>query len=120
QSSPALRQQARPVTPDPDPAEAKPRDTRERKYVYVLQGILRGLAALEKKLGATGAARLVQEFFKVARDVAFKHDAILDLPRPAVAVDDKSAEPETPSQGAMAGETLVRVVVGLPVASEDD
>jgi eukaryotic-like serine/threonine-protein kinase len=114
-SSPALRKQARPPTPEPA-AEEKPRDTRERKYVYVLQGILRGLAALEKKLGATGAARLVAEFFKVARDVAFKHDAILDLPR-AVASSEASAEPEAPSQpGTMAGETSLRLVVGLPVA----
>ena len=71
----------------------KPRDPRERKYVYVLEGILRGMAALERGSARPGAARLVNEFYKVARDVAFKHDALLDVPRlPAdgndVAVDE--------------------------------
>src|SRR5690349_1677246 len=41
--------------PTPSPVAAQ----RERKYVYVLQGILRGMAALERKLGQTGAQRLV-------------------------------------------------------------
>ena len=84
---------------------------RERKHVYVLEGILRGMAALEKRLGATGAARLVDDFYKVARDVAFKHDALLDVPRLGEGED-------APATGA--GEALVRVVVGLPIATEDD
>ena len=63
------------------PQKAEKRDQRERKYVYVLEGVLRGMAALEKRLGAAGAARLVNEFYKVARDVAFKHDALIDMPR---------------------------------------
>ncbi|MBA2538930.1 MAG: serine/threonine protein kinase, partial [Deltaproteobacteria bacterium] len=122
EGSQALRKQARPTTPQPIPDSEKPRDQRERKYVYVLQGILRGMAALEKKLGATGAARLVSEFFKVARDVAFKHDAILDLPRADAAAqsgDGHSGEfPVGPATSA--GETTLRVVVGLPIPSEDD
>jgi predicted ATPase len=80
---------------------------RERKHVYVLEGVLRGLAALERRLGATGAARLVDEFYKVARDVAFKHEALLEQPRP-----DETTAP--------AGEAMIRVVVGLPIAGEDD
>jgi tetratricopeptide (TPR) repeat protein/tRNA A-37 threonylcarbamoyl transferase component Bud32 len=137
--SQALRQQARPQTPSAERA-APGKDQRERKYVYVLQGILRGMAALERKLGATGALRLVNEFYKVARDVAFKHDAILDMPRTSPSGTD-GGEPELISSipGADApptgeagrvplwvgpttsgGETSLRVVVGLPIASEDD
>ncbi len=104
------------------PARTPTRD-RERKHVYVLQGILRGMAALERKLGASGAARLVNDFYKVARDVAFKHEAILDTPR--LPSDGKDIPiPEitafTPAPGSNPGETTIRVVVGLPVASEDD
>ncbi len=100
-----------------------PTRDRERKHVYVLQGILRGMAALERKLGASGAARLVNDFYKVARDVAFKHEAILDQPK--LAPDGKDIPiPEitafTPAPGSNPGETTIRVVVGLPVASEDD
>jgi serine/threonine protein kinase/tetratricopeptide (TPR) repeat protein len=107
-----LAKYARPPTPEPE----KPRDTRERKYVYVLEGVLRGMVALEKRVGAVGAARLVNEFYKVARDVAFKHQALLDLPKlpadgKAIAVTDVIAQPDT---------TMLRVVVGLPIASEDD
>ncbi len=105
-------------------ATPTPRDARERKYVYVLQGILRGMAALEKKLGTTGAARLVNDFYKVARDVAFKHDALLDIPRlPTDGKDVPIGELGVFSPGPTTGtgaETIVRVVVGLPVSSEDD
>jgi eukaryotic-like serine/threonine-protein kinase len=86
------------------------REVRERKYVYVLQGVLRGLAALERKLGAIAAARLVDEFYQVARDIAFKHEAWLDLPRDHA--DRRAA--------AAGHDQVVRVIVGLPVASEDD
>ncbi len=102
--SAGLAKYARPPTPDPVPA----RDARERKYVYVLEGVLRGLAALERKVGAGGAARLVNEFYKVARDVAFKHQALLDHPR----------LPDDGSELSITDE--LRVVVGLPIASEDD
>ncbi|MBA3820804.1 MAG: protein kinase, partial [Deltaproteobacteria bacterium] len=97
---------------------------RERKYVYVLQGILRGMAALERKLGVTGAQRLVNDFFKVARDVAFKHLALLDAPRPEHKDLDLAAlsvaTPAPHASTAPGGETAIRVVVGLPIASEDD
>src|SRR5205823_1012962 len=91
-----------------------PRDSRERKYVYVLEGILRGMAALERKLGAAGAAQLVNAFYKVAKDVAFKHDALLDVPK--LPTDGK----DIPIAGTGQGEVMLRVVVGLPVAAEDD
>jgi serine/threonine protein kinase len=68
---------ARPPTPDPVP----PRDARERKYVYVLEGVLRGLTAL------------------------------LDFPR----------LPEDGSDLVISDDgTMLRVVVGLPISSEDD
>ena len=104
-----------------------PTRDRERKHVYVLQGILRGMAALERKLGASGAARLVNDFYKVVRDVAFKHEAILDTPKlptdgKDIPVPEITASFHTPgpAAGPIAGETTIRVVVGLPVASEDD
>ncbi|HEX3481386.1 MAG TPA: protein kinase [Kofleriaceae bacterium] len=106
------------------------RDPRERKYIYVLEGVLRGMAALERRLGSAGAARLVDEFYRVARDVAFKHDALIDVPRPAPDGKDPSgsgAEPAVPAglgpRGATTSigpDSMLRVVVGLPVASEDD
>ncbi|HLL24913.1 MAG TPA: protein kinase, partial [Kofleriaceae bacterium] len=102
------------TTRPPPPTQTPPTAQRERKYVYVLQGILRGMAALEKKLGATGAQRLVNDFYKVARDVAFKHQALLDAPR-ADAKDDS-----TSTATGSVSETTIRVVVGLPIASEDD
>jgi serine/threonine protein kinase/tetratricopeptide (TPR) repeat protein len=97
---------------------------RERRYVYVLEGILRGMAALERKLGADGAAKLVNEFYKVARDVAFKHDALMDIPRlptdgKEIPVADLGIHTPTPSTGS-GSEAMLRIVVGLPVASEDD
>jgi hypothetical protein len=85
----------------------------------VLEGILRGMAALEKRLGATGAARLVNEFYKVARDVAFKHDALLDVPRLDTDGKELPIADISPTTG-VGGEAMLRVVVGLPVAGEDD
>ncbi len=101
----------------PSASRASTREVRERKYVYVLEGILRGMAALERRLGAAGAARLVNEFYKVARDVAFKHDALLDYPR--IPSDGKDVPLGEMTTGA-GGEAVIRVVVGLPIASEDD
>ncbi len=117
----SLPRSSRPPTSPPLP-RTMTRD-KERKHVYVLQGILRGMTSLERRLGASGAARLVNDFYKVARDVAFKHDAILDVPR--LPTDGKDVPiPEitafTPVAGSGSGETTIRVVVGLPVASEDD
>ncbi|MEZ4367912.1 MAG: protein kinase [Kofleriaceae bacterium] len=78
---------------------------RERRYVYVLDGVLRGIAALERRVGGDGAARLLGDFAHIARDVAFKHDALLVEP---------PAGDEAPPRDA------IRLVVGLPLASEDD
>ena len=119
----SIRPPRAPTAPVAAGADARPTRDKERKHVYVLQGILRGMAALERKLGASGAARLVNDFYKVARDVAFKHQALLDVPK--LPLDGKDvAIPEitafTPVAGAVVGETTIRVVVGLPVAGEDD
>jgi tetratricopeptide (TPR) repeat protein/tRNA A-37 threonylcarbamoyl transferase component Bud32 len=103
-----IRQHARPPTPTVEPR----RELRERKHIYVLEGVLRGMAALERRLGAAAAVRLVNEFYKVARDVAFKHDAVLDLPRLPADGGDVAVE--------LGQEATLRVVVGHPVASEDD
>ncbi len=114
-----------PTAPVAPAADARPARDRERKHVYVLQGILRGMAALERKLGASGAARLVNDFYKVARDVAFKHDALLDVPRlpldgKDVPIPEITAFTPAPGMNTGTGETAIRVVVGLPIASEDD
>ena len=87
------------------------------------------MIALERRLGSAGAARLVDEFYKVARDVAFKHDALVDLPRPPGDARDAAAGepaaayaghgPHASTTGA-GHDTVLRVVVGLPVPSEDD
>jgi tetratricopeptide (TPR) repeat protein len=103
----------------PVPSRPSTREQRERKYVYVLEGILRGMAALEKRLGAAGAARLVNDFYKVARDVAFKHDALLDIPRLPADGKDVPIADTSPSTGSGTG-AMLRVVVGLPIAGEDD
>ena len=102
------RHHVRTATPRPEPR----RDPRERKYVYVLEGVLRGMPALERRLGSDGAARLVNEFYQVARDVAFKHEALVDAP-PGTQL------PAAATTGA-GHEATLRIVVGLPVASEDD
>ncbi|HTL31818.1 MAG TPA: protein kinase [Kofleriaceae bacterium] len=105
----------------PTPGRPPTSERRERKYVYVLEGILRGMAALEKRLGAQGAARLVNEFYKVARDVAFKHDALLDIPRlPTDGKDVPLGHGDAGHTTGSGNEAMVRVVVGLPVAGEDD
>jgi len=125
-AEPARAAAAPPPAPQPEPR----REPRERKYIYVLEGVLRGMAALERRLGSAGAARLVEEFYQVARDVAFKHDALIDVPRQVP--DSKDPPPGGAEPAAYAGhgprssttgighDTMLRVVVGLPVASEDD
>ncbi len=84
----------------PEPRDRGPRETRERKYVYVVEGVVRGVTLLERRLGAAGATKLVEEFRRVARDIAFKHDAL----------EDRSERDLD----------AIRLVVGLPLASEDD
>jgi serine/threonine protein kinase/tetratricopeptide (TPR) repeat protein len=87
-------------------AEPTPRG-QDRKYVYVLEGLVRGVTALERRLQPTRAQRLLREFLGIARDIAFKHDAVLEAPRdwPDLAHPDKVS---------------LRAIVGLPTASEDD
>jgi tetratricopeptide (TPR) repeat protein len=100
-----------PTAPARDqPRDAAPAAARERRYVYVLEGLLRGTAALERRLGAVGAARVVREFHQVARGIAFKHDALLDA-RDVRPSDDGPM---------LASGSAIRAVVGLPIASEDD
>ncbi|HWO26313.1 MAG TPA: protein kinase [Kofleriaceae bacterium] len=114
---------------EPPRRPGEPARPRERKYVYVLQGIVRGTASLERRLGAADAGRLVHEFYQVARDVAFKHDALLDLPRADPRLDpradgkepgDAAGPTPAPFTSIGANEVTIRAVVGLPVAGEDD
>ena len=81
-----------------EPALAGRREARERKHVLVLEGQIGGTQALERRLGRREALRLLQDFFSVARDIAYKHEAYVHR------IDES-------------GLTLV---VGLPVASEED
>lgn len=122
-----LRSHTRAATPRPE----KVRDTYERKYVYVLEGIVRGMPAAEERLGAAGAARLVDEFYKVARDVVFKHHGLLDLPRSpgdgghidarlGIATSAEQPKAEAGSAAVRSDSAILRAVIGLPVASEDD
>lgn len=73
-------------------------ELRERKPVFVLQGVLSGLAALQKRVGGERASSMVADFYSVAQDIAFKHDAVLD---------------ETDDKG-------LRAIVGVPAAGDDD
>lgn len=122
-----LRGPGRSATPRPE----KLRDAYERKYVYVLEGIVRGVAAAEHRLGAAATAQLLTEFHKIARDVVFKHHGLLDMPRLATdsghvdAVHNATAgggavQFETGSGTLRSEPPLLRAVIGLPVASEDD
>jgi serine/threonine protein kinase/predicted ATPase len=74
------------------------REGRERKHVLVLEGQICGAPALERRLGRRDAVRILQDFFNVARDIAFKHEAYVHR------IDESG----------------LTVVVGLPVASEED
>ncbi|MBP9085368.1 MAG: protein kinase [Kofleriaceae bacterium] len=133
-------------------SEAEPK---ERKYVYVLQGVLRGVSALERRVGSASAAALVAQFFNVARNIAYKHDAVIDRPRDgspastarnnalsegnteagqsgdargrspadsAAAVRDSAVivDPVAAAGGSVADANILRIVIGLPLASEDD
>src|SRR5262249_38753318 len=60
-------------------------------------GLLRGLGALERRVGKERASKMVAEFQQVAKDVAFKLDATID-----------------------AEHGSIRAVIGLPIAGEDD
>jgi eukaryotic-like serine/threonine-protein kinase len=99
-------------------------DTKERKYVYVLQGALRGVAALERRVGSQQAKTIVAEFFAVARNIAFKYEAVIDRPTDVGANNDAARlGADQVSNGvplSIANGDSLRAVVGLPMASEDD
>jgi serine/threonine protein kinase/predicted ATPase len=102
------------------PIAARTTDIRERKYVFVLEGILRGMSALHQRLGRDGARQLVDDFFAVAKDVAFKHDALVE-PASGWPFDPLKATSElAAAAGDFSGDAVIRLVVGLPVAGEDD
>ncbi len=73
-------------------------EVRERKYVFVIEGQVCGVSSLERRLGNDGADQVVKAFFRVAEDIAYKHDAHIH-------------------QVTRVGFTFV---VGLPVAAEND
>ena len=60
----------------------------------------RGGPGMREMLGVTGAVKLVNEFYKVARDVAFKHDALLDIPRLPADGKDVPVGELSPTTGA--------------------
>ncbi len=120
-------------------------EAKERKYVYVLQGVLRGVGSLERRVGSTSAAALVTQFFNVARNIAYKHDAVIDRPRDGslaggprlsaldgnteagqaeLASDDRESamivDPVAAAGSSIADVNVLRIVIGLPLASEDD
>ncbi|MBL4634737.1 MAG: tetratricopeptide repeat protein [Kofleriaceae bacterium] len=74
------------------------KESRERKPVFVIQGWLTGQEQLEARIGRSSAQKLVNDFFQIARDIAFKHDA----------------STQRNSNGSL------RIVVGVPAAGEDD
>lgn len=74
------------------------KELRERKPAFILQGELAGLVALTKRVGPEAAEEMVTDFYSVAQDIAFKHDAILD---------------DTVQEG-------LRAIVGIPAAGDDD
>ncbi len=80
------------------PVPRIPSEVRERKYVFVLEGHMCGLGELDRKLGRDGAAQLITDFFAVAKDIAYKHDAHIHR----------------------TDEVGFTFVVGLPIAAEDD
>ena len=83
----AAQQAAQPAAPQAGLAEPSSGvvknepEAKERKHVYVLQGVLRGVSSLERRVGSTSAAALVAQFFTVARNIAYKHDGVIDRPR---------------------------------------
>jgi eukaryotic-like serine/threonine-protein kinase len=94
----------------PETLHARRDQVRERRHVYVLQALLRGTEPLHDRIGPDGLAALLSQFQQVARDVAFKHEAILEVQRavPAATEEQPSLQPS------------LRMVVGLPIAGEDD
>lgn len=85
---------SQPVTPPP----RAPSEVRERKYVYVIEGQVCGLPALERRVGKERAQAMLRDFTTVSQNVAYKHEAHIHRQD--------------------AGDFTF--VVGLPVAGEDD
>lgn len=84
---------------DAPAGERKPvEEVRTRKHVVVMEGVIRGLASLEKQVGALRARKLVEQFFEVARAIAFKHESYV--------YDARDGN--------------ITIMVGLPVVREDD
>ena len=76
----------------------KPIEVRTRKHVVVLEGYVRGFAALEQQVGRMRAQKTIAQFLDVARSIAFKHDSYVHR----------------------AEDSSITVLVGLPMAREDD
>jgi eukaryotic-like serine/threonine-protein kinase len=108
--SPAV---AVPVASPPTRPPLPPRqDSRERKQVLVLEGEMTGLAKLRQEVGDARATETVLDFFRIAENVAYKHDA------------HRYREPGSAPErgGAVRLDDLSRFtyVIGLPVTGEDD
>ncbi len=71
---------------------------RERKPAFVIEGKLSGLESLVQNVGSDRASGMVADFYSVAQDIAFKHDAALDS----------------------TSELGLRVLLGVPAAGDDD
>lgn len=82
----------------PVPVGTQTSEVRERKFVFVLEGNVCGIPALARKMGSTEARRIVDGFFDVAKDIAYKHDAHIHH----------------------VGDGEFTFVVGMPVAGDDD
>jgi tetratricopeptide (TPR) repeat protein len=104
-ADPAGRRSA-PIAPRPRPPSAGPgeaaaaewRDAREKKHVFVVEAKVTGGEALARRLGQRDADRVLDEFQGLARELAYKHDAYVHRSEDAI----------------------LTLVVGLPVAAEDD
>ncbi|MBI4508288.1 MAG: protein kinase [Deltaproteobacteria bacterium] len=81
-------------------------ETREKKHVFVIEGHVRGLSTLQEQAGEAHAREAMKDFYRIAENIAFKHEAHAHVPLP------KSDRPD-------AFETFT-FLVGLPVAGEDD
>lgn len=71
---------------------------RERKPAFVIEAKLSGLDQLVARVGSDQASGMVADFYGVAQDIAFKHDATLD----------------------QTNELGLRVILGVPAAGDDD
>ena len=86
------------TSPSQYPPPRRVREIRQRKHVMVLEGRIADLGALKGAVSAERASAITAEFFKIARDIAFKHHAHVH------AIGDES----------------LTFLCGVPVAEEDD